>query len=387
MPNKKPLKKTKPKPTVEALISEHQAASLVSAELERERLLSLINSMADGVIATDEHGKIALYNGAALNILDQNINLAKKKIDSVAKIVDSNNQPISLTDMIITTTTQVTSRDHKIIYADGSIGNLYLSIAPVKLGFGVDGNKGFVVLLRDITREKSLEEERDEFISVVSHELRTPIAIAEGHIGNAQFMFERTEGNPEVKKTLDIAHEQVVFLAGMINDLATLSRAERGVLKVEPEPINTHDLVKELHATYSIDAAAKGLKLNIRLDPKLELLSSSKLYVKEVLQNFITNAIKYTEKGSILLSATHRLDGVLFEVSDTGIGISKTDQERVFDKFFRSEDFRTRASSGTGLGLYVTMKLARLIHAEISLHSGLNHGTTFSIFIPNYCEI
>ena len=75
--------------------------------------------------------------------------------------------------------------------------------------------------------------------------------------------------------------------------------------------------------------------------------------------------------------------GILFQVKDTGIGISKGDQERVFDKFFRSEDFRTRQNSGTGLGLYVTMKLTRLIHADINLESELNKGSTFSIMIPN----
>jgi signal transduction histidine kinase len=107
------------------------------------------------------------------------------------------------------------------------------------------------------------------------------------------------------------------------------------------------------------------------------------LYVREILQNFITNAIKYSEKGSITVGARPQKDGVVFTVSDTGIGISKADQERVFDKFFRSEDFRTRSNSGTGLGLYVTMKLTRLIHADISLESELNHGSTFSIFIPN----
>lgn len=373
-------KSTKPN----GLISEVKASSAVSAELERERLLSLINSMADGVIAVDENGKIALYNGAALNILDVNTSLKGKKIDKIAKIIDPNNQPLDFTEMVVSTKVQTTSRDLKIAYPDGSISNLYTSIAPVRLGFGKDGNKGFVILLRDITREKSLEEERDEFISVVSHELRTPIAISEGNISNAQFIADKEKVSKQIKDTLQIAHEQVVFLAGMINDLATLSRAERGVLKVEPEPINTHELIEDLVKTYESDAHAKNLKIKTQLDPKLELLNSSKLYTKEVLQNFITNAIKYTEEGSITIGAKQETNGVTFEVSDTGIGISKTDQERVFDKFFRSEDYRTRANNGTGLGLYVTMKLARIIHAEIKLDSVLNKGSTFSIFIPNY---
>jgi two-component system, OmpR family, phosphate regulon sensor histidine kinase PhoR len=374
----------RPNDALHALISEHQAKSPASAALERERLLSLINSMADGVIATDERGKIALYNGAALNILDINTVIEGKKIDEVAKVIDKNNQPIDITKLVTSVTTQTSSRDHKISYKDGSISNLYISVAPVRLGFGKSGNKGFVLLLRDITREKSLEEERDEFISVVSHELRTPIAIAEGNIGNAEFIVEKQGGNSQITQALKVAHEQVVFLAGMINDLATLSRAERGVLKVEAEPINAHELIETLAKTYGPDAVKKGLKIKTDLDPHLELLQSSKLYVREVLQNFITNSIKYTEKGTITVGAKPKKGGVLFEVSDTGIGISKADQEKVFDKFFRSEDYRTRANSGTGLGLYVTMKLARLIHAEIELESELNKGSTFSIFIPNY---
>jgi signal transduction histidine kinase len=258
-----------------------------------------------------------------------------------------------------------------------------MSIAPVHLGYGEEGQRGFVLLLRDITREKSLEEERDEFISVVSHELRTPIAISEGNVSNAQLIAEKSGDIEQIKQALEEAHNQILFLSDMINDLATLSRAERGKLNVEVEAINVHDLVTELSSNYTPQATQRGLKLKTELDPKLELLQSSKLYVREILQNFITNSIKYTQRGSVTLAATAKDKGVEFTVSDTGIGISKSDQERVFDKFFRSEDYRTRQSNGTGLGLYVTMKLARLIHAEISLDSELNHGSTFTVFIPN----
>lgn len=366
---------------VDAFQSLHPAES---GEIERERLVSLINSMADGVIATDEHGRIVLYNGAALNVLDVNSELHRKKFDDVAKVIDHNNQPVDITDMIINTQTQMSSRDYKLSYADGSTSNLYLSIAPVRLGYGKEGNKGFVVLLRDITREKSLEEERDEFISVVSHELRTPIAIAEGNLGNAEFILEKSGiENEMVTKAIAQAHEQILFLSSMMNDLATLSRAERGKLTLEIEPINVASLMDELIKEYSPQAEAKGLVLRKIDNPELELLSSSKLYVREILQNFITNAIKYTEAGSVTISAERKDDGVLFEVTDTGIGISKADQEKVFDKFFRSEDYRTRANNGTGLGLYVTMKLVRIIHADIDLTSEINKGSTFSIFTPN----
>ncbi len=354
------------------------------AAIEHERLKSLINSMGDGVIAIDEKLSVVISNGAALNILDVNSNLTGQTIDKVLNLIDKNNQSIDVRKLIQETKTSQASREWRIKYQDGSLVNLYISIAPVRLGYGKEGMRGFVLLLRDITREKSLEEERDEFISVVSHELRTPIAIAEGNIGNAEFIFEKSQiKNPAITDMLKQAHDQVLFLAGMINDLSTLSRAERGKLEVQIEPINAAELAADLLKNYEPQAEAKGLGLKTAIDPHLELLQSSKLYTREILQNFITNAIKYTEKGQVTIGAKAKTGGVEFYVSDTGIGISKSDIDKVFDKFFRSEDYRTRQNSGTGLGLYVTMKLVNMLHAEIDVQSELNKGSTFTIFIPN----
>lgn len=359
------------------------AADTQTQAIEHERLLSLINSMGDGVVAIDEQQKIVMYNGAALNILDLNSEMKGQYLSGVMNIIDKNNQPVDIKTLVSAAKTPVFYRDYLMTYPDGSKINLYMSIAPVHLGFGKEGGRGHVVLLRDITHEKSLEEERDEFISVVSHELRTPIAIAEGNISNAQLIADKGERIEQIKESLRQAHDQIVFLSDMINDLSTLSRAQRGKLVVEVESINVSTLVADLDKNYRPDAEKKGLELKTELDPQLELLQSSKLYVREVLQNFITNAIKYTEKGSVTIGARAKEGGVEFYVTDTGIGISKSDKEKVFDKFFRSEDYRTRKSNGTGLGLYVTMKLARLLHAEIDLQSELNKGSTFTIYIPN----
>lgn len=363
--------------------AEKPGEQVSDGQIEHQRLTSLINSMADAVIALDEACKVVMYNGATLNILDRNMIKKGTSLATIFEPVDKDNQPFDITSMVKESTVPTTNRDLRLKYADGSVINLYISIAPVHLSYGEKGQQGFVLLLRDITREKSLEEERDEFISVVSHELRTPIAIAEGNIGNAQYIADKGGDINEIKKALKEAHTQVLFLADMINDLSTLSRAERGKLEVDVAPINVHELVTELEGNYTPQAKAKNLSFKVDIDPKLELLQSSKLYVREILQNFITNAIKYTEKGSVTLEAKAAQKGVQFAVHDTGIGISKGDQERVFDKFFRSEDFRTRQASGTGLGLYVTSKLARLVHAEIELDSELNKGSTFTIFIPN----
>jgi PAS domain S-box-containing protein len=356
---------------------------LPSAKLEHERLNSLINSMTDGVSAVDEDCKVQMYNGAALNILDVNSSMKGHTLGRLLKPVDKDSKHVDIDELILSTKIPTTNRDLRLKYKDGSAINLYLNIAPVHLGYGATGTRGFVLLLRDITREKSLEEERDEFISVVSHELRTPIAIAEGNISNAQFIAEKTDGNEPIKAALKEAHTQVLFLADMINDLSTLSRAERGVLSLETEDIDVVGLLEELQSAYTQQATDKGLTLTAHCTDK-PVLKSSRLYVREVLQNFITNSLKYTEKGSVKISAVQSADGVMFKVTDTGIGISKNDQKRVFDKFFRSEDFRTRSTNGTGLGLYVTAKLARLLKAEIHVESELNHGSTFTIVIPNH---
>jgi PAS domain S-box-containing protein len=360
-----------------------RTAASKEAELDHERLTSLVNSMADGVLAADKQMHIVLSNGAALNILDVNSTMRGRRLKDVLNLCDKNDQAVDVEQLVLDTKTPTSSRDLRLSYADGSTINLYLSIAPVHLGYGQADQQGYVVLLRDITREKSLEEERDEFISVVSHELRTPIAIAEGNVSNALFLLEKTTDITQLQDALRQTHDQIMFLAGLVNDLATLSRAERGKLAVEVEPIDVKVLMESLEANYSQDAKAKGLTLKTVVEPGIPKLASSKLYTREVLQNFITNALKYTERGTVTLSAEAADKGVLFKVADTGIGLSKADQEKLFDKFFRSEDFRTRKTNGTGLGLYVTLKLARLLHAEIDVDSELNKGSTFSIYIPN----
>jgi PAS domain S-box-containing protein len=354
-------------------------------KLEHQRLTSLINSMADGVIAVDRQLKIELYNGAALNVLDLNSLTRGKALQSAFKPLDKQLQPIDISEYMHAIKTPKVNRELQLKYSDGSVINLYLSITPVRQGFGRREQDGFVLLLRDITREKSLEEERDEFISVASHELRTPIAIAEGNVSNAQYIAEHSANMTEIKKALQSAHQQILFLAAIMNDLATLSRAERGKLSVEVETIDVSALISALIDDYKPRAAEQHLKLtaDVAAQAHLKPLHSSTLYVREILQNFITNALKYTYKGSVTISAAAKGNGILFAVVDTGIGISRNDQARLFEKFFRSEDYRTRSTGGTGLGLYVSKKLAQLLDAEITVESQLNHGSTFSIFVPD----
>lgn len=350
---------------------------------ERKKLSALVNSMADGVIATDKDQKVTIYNGAALDILNVNVSLEGQIISDFFNLIDKKGKPVDVFTLAHKSRTNYVSRDFRLNIGENELINIYLSVAPVRVGYGEASTMGYIILIRDITKEKSLEEERDEFISVVSHELRTPITVAEGSISNAQLLLSKQADDKALSASLQEAHKNAVFLADMINDLATLSRAERGKLQVDPESVDFVELINNLADEYKIQAKQKGLKIKVPKHPKIKPVNTSPLYAKEILQNFVTNSIKYTEKGSITLSAKHKSNGVEVSVKDTGIGISKSDQNKLFEKFFRSEDYRTRKNNGTGLGLYVTLKLAKLIGAKITVESKLNKGSVFKVYFPN----
>ncbi|MDX1766089.1 MAG: ATP-binding protein [Candidatus Saccharimonadales bacterium] len=353
---------------------------------EQQRLLALINNMGDAVISTDTNGKIQSYNGAALDILDTNETLSNQSLEDFVKLSDGDGKDINILDVMRKLTQNVQRRDLLHTYSDGEKINLYLNITPVKVGYGEDSQSGYTIIMRDISKEKSLEEERDEFISVVSHELRTPVTVTEGKISNALLHNKRSVKNRKMKTILEDAHRQSIYLADMINDLATLARAERTSFDDDLAVVEPDKLLKELKDSYEIEAKQKGLKIKTNCPKTIPKIKSSRLYIKEILQNFITNAIKYSRTGSIVISVKKSGRGVAFSVKDTGIGISKSDQRHLFEKFFRSEDYRTRESSGTGLGLYVAAKLAKKIDGQIKVSSIKNKGSTFSLTVHSLAK-
>ncbi|NLA42942.1 cell wall metabolism sensor histidine kinase WalK [Candidatus Saccharibacteria bacterium] len=360
--------------------------SRAQAETERYRITTLMNNLSQGVLSIDRRGIVRTYNAATLNILDTNDSLNGRHIDEILVVKDNKGDRVNVFELMKRNRHYYMRDDLFYHYSDDVI-RLEVSITPIRSGNDVKDlntgiEKGFLVLLRDVTKQKNLDEERDEFISVVSHELRTPLTIAEGTLDNIKTLYDKNLATTDrIRPALDAAHEQIIFLAKMVNDLSTLSRAERGVSD-SAELIDVNELCDSLYAESSQDATAVGLSFNLDVQPQIGNVNVSRLYLVELLHNFITNAIKYTKEGGVTLNAKVIDDHVEFSVQDTGIGISKSDQKNIFNKFYRSEDYRTRESRGTGLGLYVASKLARKIDTTIKLESRLNHGSTFSIRIP-----
>jgi two-component system, OmpR family, phosphate regulon sensor histidine kinase PhoR len=356
-------------------------------EIDDSRLAALLNSLSDGVLAINDEGIIVLTNGAILNLLNQN-SLAGVELNKAIQLVDASGHSIDIFNLLRLNPSGYSSRDLKLKFLDGSSINLFISVSPVVPNFADNSNseKGFVIVLRDITKEKIIEQERDEFVSVAGHELRTPVAIAEGSISNARLLAEKS-GSPEaVLHTLETAHNQILFLSNMINDLAMLSKAERGKEATEIKEFNVSELIGLIADDYRPQAVKKNLNLIVKIDPKITNIRTSQLYLREIIQNFITNSLKYTLSGMITLSVDAAPKGIYITVSDTGIGINQAEQKKLFQKFFRSEDSRVKKENGTGLGLYVTSKLIKILNGQLNMHSELNKGTAFKIYIPNLVE-
>lgn len=350
---------------------------------QREKLLTIINNLTDSMMVVNTAGKIEVYNAAALNLLDTNETLTGRNISKFLNLKDDTGEEFNILKTLKQTKQNLTRSD--LVYETPTeIIRIELTLLPIHGTYSDEKlarEKSFVITLRDITKEKTLDDERDEFISVVSHELRTPVAIAEGAISNLKLMIEKNVPLDKMQKAVDSTYEEIMFLANMVNDLSTLSRAERGIGD-SCETIKTKELGESLYNKYIKDAENKNLELNLDLGPNLKGVLTSRLYLEELLQNLITNSIKYTKEGSVTIAIKNKTNQIEFSIIDTGIGISKNDQKRVFDKFYRSEDYRTRETGGTGLGLYVSNKLADKMGTKIELKSRLNHGSTFKFSLP-----
>jgi signal transduction histidine kinase len=348
-----------------------------------ERLLTLLNAMTDAAIEIDADGLVRHYNGAALGLLNTHVDMAGEHIDQVMPLATEGRQKITLAKLIKDNPPSVMRNDLVTGNKEDGRINLELTLSPIRVSRrGKTHTDGYILVMRDITRQRSLDEERDEFISVASHELRTPVAIAEANLSTA-LLPGFTKLEPKVRAILGQAHDNMVFLGELIHDLTTLSRAQRDDLHPDFSLVDLNGLMARLWRDYTASATSRRIELKFKTPTEVISVVTSEEEVREIMQNFITNAIKYTEKGMVTLGVRHRANGrVELSVEDTGIGISASDQKRLFTKFYRSEDYRTRSTSGTGLGLYISKKLADRLDARIELESKLNHGTILRLLLP-----
>ena len=359
------------------------AQKTTQAEYGHQRLLALINSMTEAVLSVDHKGEINTYNSAALELLDTNSDITGRNISDILKLSDPDHADIDILD--VANTVKYILKKSDLYLELGSKNRIALEISISRSSQNTHGSdkNGYIFIIRDITRQKKIDEEKDDFISVVSHELRTPLAVAEANTAMAQLAAKKPTLKPQqILESLDKAHRQIMFLSEMVNDLSTLSKADRKDEEMAIETFSIADVLSELELAYKPLAEKKKLGYTTKVEDGLPNITTSRLYIKEILQNLISNAIKYTETGSINIAVKKNTDKkISIAVKDTGLGISLADQENVFDKFWRSEDVLTRSTGGTGLGLYIASRLAKRINSQIELTSKTGSGSTFQLIL------
>lgn len=240
----------------------------------------------------------------------------------------------------------------------------------------------FVGVERDVTRAKEIDQAKTEFVSLASHQLRTPLS----SISLAVELLLRGVGgetDERQKRYLEEIYGSAKRMTDLINALLNISRIELGTFAVKPEPTN---LAKEIDCVLdelALQISGKRLKLTKSYEAGLPVVRFDRNILRIIAENLITNAIRYTPKNGRIAVALGRGDnGILFTVSDTGHGIPKRAQSKIFDKLFRAENAKEINSEGAGLGLYIVRSVAEKVGARVWFESEEDKGTTFFVLFP-----
>lgn len=213
-----------------------------------------------------------------------------------------------------------------------------------------------------------------QFSSDASHELRTPLTIIQGEL---ELYKKGKLSKEEIHETLLNIDIEQKKLQNIIDDFLLLARLDKDV--INPENSLLDKVVFDVIEINLMNIENKGLNLEFDIDEDLEVLFNEK-YLFIVINNLLTNAVKYTQKGSIKIEAKNKNGHIYFSVKDTGIGISKEDIPRIFERFYRADEVRTNAEDGVGIGLSIVKKICDSFHFKIEVSSQINKGTTFTLY-------
>jgi two-component system phosphate regulon sensor histidine kinase PhoR len=244
---------------------------------------------------------------------------------------------------------------------------------------------GAVLVFHDVTELRRLERMRQDFVANVSHELKTPLASIKAY---AETLLDGALHDDAVNtRFLGQIADQADRLDRLILDLLSLARLESGEEPYELRPVSLAPVVRASVLAHQDHAAAKSLSLSLEIDLQDEqtLVCADEEALRQIFDNLIDNAVKYTPEGgrvSVSCRISDDAQAVLVEVSDTGIGIPREDLPRVFERFYRVDKARSRELGGTGLGLSIVKHLVQAMHGSVRAASRLHHGTTFSVRLP-----
>lgn len=355
---------------------EQRLADAVAAR--KENLLSdVFQNLADGVAVTNAEGRITFANRAIAALLGEEITDEALQGLEIESCLNADAPCFRGTDVF----DPQSGNRAAIAEMTRRHGDSDRIIRVARHPLRSEEQKGQIWSLRDITQQKLAEQMRDQFIDTATHELRTPLANIKAY---AETLSDSARIDVEQQKEFcNIINSEVTRLARFVDDLLSISSMEVGSLSAERQKVETSRLFDEVLAKVRPLMDLKNQKLEVRLPEKMVDLHLDKEKIIAVLVNLLGNASKYTpEEGSVALKVQIDQEQLQVAVVDTGIGIADHELPKVFDKFFRSEDYRVQSETGTGLGLSLAREVVRMHGGDITVESEVDRGSTFLVTIP-----
>jgi PAS domain S-box-containing protein len=396
-----------------------------AARRESDRLNAILANVSDPILVTDDQSKIILMNAEAERLFEVPAVAGSRTQEPIWQTVRANGTKFTtlISDFLLQPESR---RAENLLLQDPISGReLPIEVLSTKILSSRGEVTAIVSVLHDLTpvvdnvrlarqlrilnegleerirlsteeleeRNRRLEWQsrelqkasrlKSEFLASMSHELRTPI---NAMIGYTALLQEKIYGELSEKQenALRKVYGASQHLLALINDILDLSRIEAGKMPIRVEEVRLGAIVHELSQAIEPMVREKRLEYRTELAEDLPVLLTDRTKIKQILLNLLTNAVKFTPEGSVVLRA-HRLDGgdrFRVEVEDTGIGIQEHDLEAIFDDFRQADQSSTRQYGGTGLGLSITRKLVRLLKGRVGVVSSYGHGSVFSVELP-----
>ncbi|SEN48426.1 cell wall metabolism sensor histidine kinase WalK [Paenibacillus sp. OV219] len=347
--------------------------ALSANEEEKEKISSILANMSDGVVAADERGVVMITNRRAQEMLRRD-----------------DYEGIRLGDLFSMEESQITALlrggdQSAVLYQVQTEGDeeeelLRLTMTPIHRRD--QGISGTIAVLQDVTEQERLEQSRREFVANVSHELRTPLTTIKSYAEALDdgAMDERELG----QRFVGVIRNETERMIRLVTDLLHLSRLDSNQAPLRRQQTNVPDMLEEVADRFSFQLRKKAIRATVRVEDSITLVWLDRDQIDQVLDNLVSNAIKYTLDGGHIEIAARKIEpaSIAISVKDTGIGIPKRDLGRIFDRFYRVDKARSRNMGGTGLGLSIAREIVKAHGGHITLDSELNEGTTVTVILP-----
>ena len=347
---------------------EHEVSTI---RRDQRELRAILGGMVEGVLAIDTEERVVLMNDAAGAILGvQEPDASGRKIWESVRIP----QIVSALTEAVQTQTMQSAVVH--LPSAGKDRVVHVTASPLVGDSGAQ--RGAVLVLDDVTDREQIESVRRDFVANASHELKTPIASVRGLVET--ILGDRDMDVDTRNGFLERVLKQAQRLGDLVAEMLVLSRLETPGSRVATQALDLRETVREVLDDAAPLAAERRIKIVSRLPEEALRVMGERESLRRIAGNLLDNAIKYTEPGGEVRVAVTRLpDGAILEVSDTGPGIPREKHDRVFERFFRVDEGRSRDMGGTGLGLAIVKHLVQALRARVELESEVGQGSTFRV--------